>query len=93
MKDRNPHFRVTEPDIVLQHQPSYPHTKGKPLKSDLGVSVALAAGETNPPRFGVVVPEVNAQLEQDQTVLTGAVRKKGLGWKSTCHLRPLQSSN
>lgn len=68
----------------LQHQPSYPHTKGNPLKSDLrGVCMALSAGERNPPRFGVVVPEVNAQLEQHQTVLTRAVKRRD--WKCTCH--------
>lgn len=77
MEDRNHHFPVAEPDMVLQHPPPYPHTKGNPPESDLrGVCVALAAGQANLPGFGVVLPEVNAQLEQDQTVLTRAVRRK-----------------
>lgn len=76
MKDRKYHSVVTEPDMVHQHQPSHPHTKGNPQVRPQGVCVAPAAGPTNPPGLGVVVPEVDAQLEQDQTVLTGAVRSR-----------------
>lgn len=54
-----------------------PTHQGEPRESDLGsVRMALAPGEINPPVFGGVVPEVNAQLEQDQTMLTRAVRRR-----------------
>lgn len=56
------------------------HTPRGTPESDLrGVCMAPAAGQTNPPGFGMVVPEVDAQLEQDQTVLTRAVRRDRTG--------------
>lgn len=70
-----------------------PTHQGDPPESDLrGVCMALAAGETNPPGLGVVLPEVNAQLEQDQTVLTRTVRRKdwaGRGLVISGHSRAL----
>lgn len=54
-----------------------PTHQGEPRESDLGgVHMALAPGEINPPVFEGVIPEVNAQLEQDQTMLTRAVRRR-----------------
>lgn len=87
-KDRNHHFTVTEPDMVPQHQP--PHPRGT-LSQSSGLSGWLLRNKSS--RIWGAGSRGYCTAGPGPNRANKGREEKGLGWKSTWHLRPPQSSD